>query len=78
MVQDARLRDDGSPGRASGLKKIEILQRGGCDERAVDGMKRDALLKRVGSRLALLRLRQLILCVRQRVQLRCLLCEQHD
>jgi hypothetical protein len=61
-----------------GLKKIEILQRRGRDQRAVYGMEGNALLERVRDRLALVRLRQLILRVRQRVQLRCLLGKQHD
>ena len=71
------MRFGGEPGRAFSLKEIEILQRGGRDQRAVDGMERNALLERVRSRLALVRLRQLILRVRERVQLRRLLGEQH-
>lgn len=73
-----RLRLGGDPACALGLKKIEILQRGSRDQRAVDGMERNALLERVRSRLALERLRQFVLRVRQRVQLRRLLGEQHN
>ena len=66
------------PGRALSLEKIEILQRGSRDQRAVDGMKRHALLERVRRRLAFQRLGQLVLGMRQRVQLRRLLRKQHD
>jgi hypothetical protein len=76
-VTGDRLRNAGVPGRALGLQKIEIMQRGRCNQRAVDGMEGNALLERVRSRLALERLRQLILCVRERMQLRRLLGEQH-
>lgn len=76
-VASACLRLGENPGRMLGLKKIEILQRRGRDQRAVDGMEGKALLERVRSRLALVRLRQLILRMRQRVQLHHLLGEQH-
>ena len=72
------MRLGGNPGRVLGLKKIKILQRRGRDQRAVDRMECDALLERVRNRLALMRLRQLILRMRQRMQLRRLLGEQHD
>ena len=65
------------PERAFSLKKIKILQRGRCDKRAIDGMECDALLEWVRSRLALMWLRQLILRMRERVQLRRLLDEEH-
>jgi hypothetical protein len=65
------------PGGALGLQEIEILQRGSRDESAVDRMECDALLERVRSRLVLERLRQLILCMPERMQLRRLLAEQH-
>ena len=76
-VDGVRLRLDGDPGCALGLKKIEILQRGGRDQRAVHGMECDALLDWVRSRLALMWLRQLIFGMRERMQLRRLLGEQH-
>jgi hypothetical protein len=60
------------------MPKIEILQRSGRDQRAVDRMECDALLDRVRSRLSFMRLRQLILRVRERMQLSRLLGEQHD
>lgn len=56
---------------------IEILQRGACGKRAADGMKGDALLDRMRRRLAFVRLRQFVPCMRQGVQLRRLLREQH-
>ena len=54
------------------------MQRGRCDKRAIDGMKGNTLFERVRDRFSLVRLRQLILCVRQRVQLRRLLRKQND
>lgn len=65
------------PGRAFRLQKIEVLQRGSRDQRTVDRMECDAMLERVRSRLARMRLRQLILRMRERMQLRRLLGEQH-
>src|SRR5665647_1673823 len=65
------------PGHVLGVQRSEILQRDACGKRAAYGMKRDALLDRMRRRRAFMRLRQLVLGVRQRMQLRRLLGEQH-
>ena len=73
-----RARPGVNPERALSLRGVEVGQRRGRDKRAVDGMERNALLERVRTLLALERLRQFVLRVRERVQLRRLLREQHD
>ena len=65
------------PRRALHMQEIEILQRGGCDQSAVNRMEGDALLDRVRNRLAFVGLRQFVLRMCQRMQLRRLLRKQH-
>ena len=77
-VEGARLRLGGHPACALDLEKVEILRCCRREQRAVNRMERKALLRRVRKRFALVRLRELALRVRERVQLRRLLREQHD
>lgn len=46
-VDGARLRLGGSPGGMPGLEEIGILQRRGCDQRAVNRVESKTLLSRV-------------------------------
>ena len=52
------------------------MERRRCNKGAVNGVERYAVLGRVRRRLAFVRLRQLILCMPERMQLRRLLGEQ--